>query len=171
MTIEDVKKATLADVNALLSLADKKLAVNSKYVPPVPFGQADLDDLKERLCKEVFPARDAKILEAIEEAAEQEYSIEGIEILGDISSDFFQGGPLALVTEGVSEVVTDEYKQIRARYGNAAAEEYMEGIYGWGHKDLILNVHPPKYYEKEDFITDKNDLIADLRSKLTNIDV
>ena len=119
----------------------------------------------------MFPSSDVEILEAIEEAARQEYSIEGIDILGDISSDFFLGGPLALVTEGVAEIVTDEYKQIRARYGNAAADEYMEGIAGWGHKDLILNVHPPKYYEKEDFITDKNDLIADLRSKLTDIDV
>ena len=55
--------------------ARSPLAVIDAYGYLAPFDEADLEDLKERICEEVFPSSDVEILEAIEAAAEQEYDL------------------------------------------------------------------------------------------------
>lgn len=182
MTIEDLKKATIDDAKELVSLANhhsidmdiydleadaciladlisdlmkasgiemvynfikdaaeghSPFALIDGYGCLEPFRQPDLDCLRERLCEEVFPDGDAEILEAIEEASRQKYSIEGVQTL----------------------------KRIEERFG---IPTHFDNVSVAGES---VKSDPPEIYTEDDFCRDCDDLVAELRNRLTDITV
>ena len=135
-----------------------------------PFEEADLDALKEKLCKEVFPARDSEILEDIEVAARQEYSIEGVYILDSIGDGFgisTQFGDVSVASE--SQAVIDEFARRFRESGPVHASAFMENISSCAENALIIESDPPEVYTEDDFCRDRDDLITKLRDRLTDI--
>lgn len=147
-------------------------AVINNYGLLEPFEEADLADLKERLCEKVFPARDSEILEDIEVAARQEYSIEGVYILDCIGDSFgisTQFGDVSVASE--SQAVIDEFARRFRESGPVHASAFMENISSCAEDALIIESDPPEIYTEDDFCSDRDDLVAELRNRLTDIDV
>ena len=145
-------------------------AVIDNYGCLRPFEEADLDDLKEKLCKEVFPSDDAEILEAIEEAARQEYSIEGVHTLDSIGDRFgisTHFDDVSVASE--SQAVIDEFARRFREFGPVHASAFMENISSCAENALIIESDPPGIYTKDDFCWDRDNLVAKLRSRLTDI--
>lgn len=137
-----------------------------------PFGQEDLDYLRERLCDEVFPPEDAEILEAIDEAARQEYSIEGVHALKSIGDRFgisTQFEDVSVASE--SQAVIDEFARRFRDFGPVHASAFIENIGSCAEDALIIESDPPEVYTEDDFCSDRDDLISELRDRLTDIDV
>lgn len=145
-------------------------AVINKSGLLAPFGQEDLAYLKERLCEDVFPDGDAEILEAIEEAAKQEYSIEGVHTLDSIGDRFgisTHFDDVSVASE--SQAIIDEFARRFRESGPIHASAFMENISSCAEDALIVESDPPEIYTEDDFYSDRDDLVAELRSRLTNI--
>lgn len=174
--ISDMMKASGIEMvyNFIKEAAEghSSFAVINKSGLLAPFGQEDLDYLKERLCDEVFPDGDAEILEAIEEAARQEYSIEGVHTLDSIGDRFgisTHFDDVSVASE--SQAVIDEFARRFRDFGPVHASAFMENISSCAEDALIVESDPPEVYTEDDFCSDRDDLISELRDRLTDIAV
>lgn len=144
------------------------LAVIDNYGDLRPFEEADLDDLKKRLCEKVFPARDSEILEDIEEAVEQKYSMEGVSNLDQIARSYKIDSPILFVEAAGDEAFKDLCKMLVEFYGQDGVDE-VDKFYGCSSDSLIIIEPDMDYYREADFNRDRDDLVAKLRSRLTDI--
>lgn len=147
-------------------------AVIDNYENLASFGQEDLDDLKRSLCEKAFPEVDQLFLQSIIYASTEEYSIEGVETLKNIGYQcriHTQFDKVSVASE--SQAVIDGLAKCFRESGPEQASAFMEKIKFCKKNDLIKETNPPEVYTEEDFCRDRDEFVAQIRSRLTDIEI